>query len=290
MKKIGYFCFLIFIFPLSFLPLSILYRFSDGLYGIVFHVLGYRKKVVYDNLEKAFPEYTPEQIDRIARGFYRHFCDLIVENLKLLTIGRQEVQRRCQFLNPQLLTSYTDRQQSVIAVVGHYGNWELGGLGLSLLTDASILAIYKPMSHPDFNRLFKKMRSKFGTILVPMEKIARVLIGRKQETTISVFIADQTPLNPQNSVWLEFMNRETPVYEGTEKIAQKMGYSVIFCKMLRTKRGYYTVEFVPLVDDPGAAPAGLITQKHTKILEDIIRTQPEYWLWSHRRWKHKKPA
>jgi len=204
-------------------------------------------------------------------------------------MSKKEVSKRCQFKNPELIHDLYDQDRSITAIVGHYNNWELGGLGLNLVSKHKINAIYKPLSNGYFNQLFVDLRRRFGTDLIPMDQVARKMIENKDQLTITVFIADQTPSDTKNAYWLDFFGRDTPVFNGPEKMAKKLDQPVIYCKMNRLKRGYYEVEFIPIMDQSGTSGEMAITKKHTEILETIVRDDPGNWLWSHKRWKHKRP-
>ncbi len=287
--KILLFLYNIFTWLLSRLPLPVIYFFSDILYIILYKIGGYRKKVVRENLSNSFPEKSQQELRSIEHKFYHHLCDLMIENMLLPHISEKQIRKRCTFVNSELFEKQFDAGKSVICVMGHYSNWEFLS-GYQLQTKFSIVAIYKPLSNHQFDTYFKKMREKFGAETAAMNDAIRVLLRYKSSNTqtLSLFIADQSPTRGQSHYWTDFLNQETSIFTGVERIAQKTGFPVIFLKMRKASRGHYIVETEVLCEDPKAAPTNSITEAHVRALEKQIREQPEYWLWSHRRWKHKR--
>jgi KDO2-lipid IV(A) lauroyltransferase len=274
---------------LSFLPLRILYIFSDLTYFLVYRVIGYRKKVVTQNMMNSFPEMDPKELIRTRNKFYHHFCDLFLETIKIMHISEREIKKRCFFKNPELLQQYSDDGESVIAIMGHYGNWEWM-TSYALWSDTTFLPIYKPLHNKVFDRMYINLRERFGAETLPKQDTLRRMIRYKNQNTptITAFIGDQTPNKKNIQYWTQFLNQDTPIFMGTEKIAQKLNQVVVFVNMQKVKRGYYEVEFIPLFEQPKDTAPFEITEKHTRKLEEIIQKQPAYWLWSHKRWKHKR--
>lgn len=278
-----------FIYLLSLLPFPLLYAVSDFMYVIVYHVLGYRKAVVDQNLRNSFPEKTDGEIKTITRAYYHYMCDLMLETFKTLTMSRREAIKRCKFNDTSLLDRLHAEKKDIIIVLGHYGNWEWAGSSMTLETSYQLYVIYHPLSDKRFNRLIYHMRTRFGTRLIAMNNTFRDMVKNRGTVSATAFIADQTP-SPNNAYWTTFMNQDTPIFEGTERIAKKLNYPVVFGNVKRIKRGYYEVFTEMLVENPQATADGEISELHTRRLEEEIRKQPEIWLWSHRRWKHKRPA
>ena len=249
--------------------------------------MGYRKKVVFQNLRNSFPEKSEKEIKLIGKLFYRYLCDLILETLKTISMNKKEMNKRCIIKNISLLKKLYAEKKNIILVMGHYGNWEWGGAAFSLQTDYSLFVIYRPLSNKYFDHLLYKMRTAFGTQLIEMNHTFKEMIRNKQNTNATAFIADQTP-PPDHAHWTTFLNQKTPVFKGTELIAKKLNYPIVFINIKRMKRGYYEVYPEMLVENPALTGEGEITELHTKKLEKEIINQPELWLWSHRRWKHKK--
>jgi len=276
------------IWLLTLLPMPVLYLKSDFLYFIIFHIIGYRKKVVYRNLQNAFPDKDKDEIDKIARNFYKHFCDIIFETLKELNMSKAEMMKRVRYINSELINKYFNQRRSIIAVVGHYCNWEWL-TGFSLQTPYHGASLYKPLNNNQFNKVFGNMRSKFGTEMIPMKQALRSIIKNKRENrlTINCYISDQSPVREELDYFTRFLNQDTAVFLGIEKLAVKFNLPVVYFKMKKIKRGYYEVEILDISGKPTETAPNEITEKHVRLLEETILEEPAYWLWSHRRWKFK---
>ena len=289
MGTLGYYLALPFIYGISLLPFPLLYLLSDALYVIIFRVLGYREEVVLTNLRNSFPEKSEAEIRDIAARFYRWFCDLTLETLKTLTISQKALRERVAFDGVGILEDYAKKNQSVILVLGHFGNWELAGARYSVeRTIPQLHVIYHPLHNTHFDRLMHHMRTRHGTKLYTMQETSRNMIRDRGLNTATAFIADQTP-SPDRAYWLNFLNQDTPVFLGTEALARKLGYPVIYISILRPRRGTYRLRAEVIVPDPRKTREGEITAVHSQRLERDIRDQPDLWLWTHRRWKHKRP-
>lgn len=290
MGTVGYYLALPFIYGISLLPFPLLYLLSDGVYWLLFRVIGYRKKVVLTNLRNSFPERTEAEIQVIADRFFRWFCDLTLETLKTLTISPEEVHKRVAFRNIELLQRYAREGRSVILVLGHYGNWELAGARYSQEKDIpQLYVIYHPLANTHFDRLMYHMRTRHGTKLYAMREASKAMLRDQALLTATAFIADQTP-SPERAHWMTFLGQDTPVFLGTEALARKLDQPVIYISITRPRRGYYCMAMELLVGDPSTTAPGAITEAHTRRLEADIRNVPELWLWTHRRWKHKRPS
>jgi KDO2-lipid IV(A) lauroyltransferase len=272
------------------LPFPLLYLLSDGIYVLIYKVLGYRKEVVMNNLRNSFPEKDEAELKAIASKFYQWFCDLTLETLKTLTISPEEVRKRVEFKGKDILQQYAREKRSVILVLGHYGNWELAGARYSQERDIPQLhVIYHPLANARFDRLMHHMRTRHGTRLYTMRETSKAMIRDRDLLTATAFIADQTP-SPERAYWMTFLNQDTPVFQGTEGLARKLDKPVIYISITRPERGYYCMSMETLVADPTRTTDGEITEVHTRRLERDIRKYPELWLWTHRRWKHKRPS
>lgn len=277
------------LFCLSILPFWVLYALSDLFYYLLFYGIKYRKKVVLENLKNAFPEKTEEERFLIAKRFYRFFPDLVIEAVKMATISKKEVLKRMELIDADEVYRHFNAGKAVIGVTAHYANWELGIHRLSLMTTNPVLIIYKPLNNSAFNTLYNNIRSRFGAQMIPMKQILRAIVRLKKQPHISMFVADQTPVYQDSDYFLEFLNQETLVYTGTERIARMTHDPVVYCHIGRKeKRGYYYCKFTTLVEDVSLYAEHEITHLHNKFTEDIIKEKPEYWLWSHRRWKRKR--
>lgn len=289
MGAILFYCLLPFLYLISLLPFPVFYLFSDFIYFLLYRVVGYRKKVVFENLKNSFPEKSYNELKKIEKDFYRYLCDLFLETIKTLTISRSEAIKRCKFnaKTTLLFNELANKNQSCIIVMGHYGNWEWAGNSFSLQCKQQLYVIYHPLSNKYFDKLMHDLRTRFGTKLYAMKDTMREMIRNKNEVNATAFIADQTP-SPDSAYWTTFMNQDTPVFWGTEKIAQKLNYPIVYITIKKIKRGYYEVDSELLINEPKNTSLGEISELHTRKLESDIITQPSIWLWSHRRWKHKK--
>ncbi len=290
MKAIIFYISLPFIYLVSILPFGLLYPFSDFIYFIVYRVVGYRKKIVITNLRNSFPQKSEKEIQIIARDFYHFFCDWILEMIKSITISKEESMKRCHLTDTQLINDLANQNKNLIYVMGHMGNFEYGGAEMEFNTPYKLHVIYKPQSNKYFDKLIKKKRMRFGTGVIPMDSVYRDMIKLKENSRLfaTAFISDQTP-SPTNAYWTTFLNQETPVFWGTEIIAKKLNYPVVYISTKRTKRGFYELTPELLCENPKETATGELSEMHTRRLEQDIIQQPEIWLWSHRRWKHQRP-
>lgn len=273
---------------LSLLPYRILYLKSYFLYLIIYYVIGYRKKVVFNNFRNSFPEKNGDEIKKFAKDFYRNFCALLVEFIKMISISEKQLKKRCIYKNIEIFDEYYKANKSVILVEGHYCHWETCVMGIPLFTRQKCFGIYQPLSTKYFDRLMHKSRSRTGVILMPMRQAYRIMLKYKNEPTINVFLIDQSP--PKNGIdyWTTFLNQDTPFFATPEKIAKRLNFAVVFLKNRRIKRGFYEIEFIRICDEPDKTTDFEITEKYIRLLETAIKENPEYWLWSHKRWKHRR--
>jgi len=271
------------------LPLWLVYLHSDIIYILLYYVVGYRKDVVMKNLQNSFPTKTKEELVPLSKAYFRFMVDMIHETFKALGLSKEELQKRVIIENIEVIEKLKKQNRSIIIAMGHHGNWEWGNLAFQLLGIYNLRGLYHPLSNKFFDELVIKIRSKFGTVMIPTSNTLKEFVNRKNEVHATGFLTDQTPSSDQ-AYWMNFLNQDTAIYIGTEKIARKFNYPVIFASIIRIKRGYYKLSFSVISDNPAESGFGFITEKHTRILEEEIIKQPETWLWSHRRWKHKRPA
>lgn len=271
------------------LPLRLLYIISDLMYVLVFYIIRYRRDVVFINIRNSFPEKSTREVRNTAKKFYRNLCDLVIETVHQTGMDEQEIKKRVKYNNPELIQEYYDRGKDVAAVLGHYCNWEWM-CGFPIITPYKCITIYKPLTNKVFDNFMLEMRSRFGADLVPMQAAIRKIYEYKKQgiPSITAFISDQAPAQGNSMLWVEFLNQDTAVYPGVERIAKKMDMAVVFFKMKKVKRGYYEFDFIPLFDSTSDVNDQEITKAHVSMLEYQIREQPEHWLWSHRRWKLKR--
>ena len=289
MEAIGYYIIYGFAWVLTLLPLPVLYVFSDIIFPVMYYVAGYRRKVVRTNLENSFPEKSIRDIIKIEKVFYHHLCDLFIETFKLIRISNRQLMKRMHMTNPELLERLFNEGRDVAMVLGHYGNWEWLAV-LPLYTKLQTVSIYKPLHNKHFDRFMNKIRSRNTMMLTPMSSVIREVVNLRQKNIRSLFafITDQTPPKGEIKFWTKFLNQETPVYLGAEKIASKYNMAVLFLNIQNVRRGYYNFTAELLFENSAGLPDHLITEAHVKRLEEIIRERPEQWIWSHRRWKHKR--
>ena len=280
----------LFIIPLSLLPSRVLYLLSDGLFYLIYYGFGYRRQVVQQNISNSFPGKSPAEHTAVCKKFYRHFCDLIVESIKIFTISENEVKRRMVVQNEALLESFFDRKRSVIIAGGHYNNWELFAVAVAAPIRHKVIAIYKPLTNSFFDRKMRQTRSKYGLRMISTKIVKTVFEEEKNHLTANIFGTDQSPPHADKCHWMKFLNQDTGVLFGAERYAKEYNYPVVFCHIEKLKRGYYHFRFSPCCDEPLQTAPGEITEKITRMLEEDIVKQPEYWLWTHKRWKHKRPA
>jgi KDO2-lipid IV(A) lauroyltransferase len=288
MSKIIYKLFYSLVWLFTLIPLSILYLISDIFYILLRYIIGYRKKVTYKNLTSSFPDKTKKEIKNIAKKFYRHLCDFSIESLKTIHLSQKQIDTRYKFENIEIFTDLYARKKDVALVSGHYGNWEwMVNFPDKILY--KFLVIYRPLKVKSVDKMIHDIRSKNGAIMIPVKETYKEILKFKQknEHIIVWSLVDQRPPR-RNKYWTNFLNQETPFYTGFEKIAIKLNMAVVFMTVNKIKRGYYNVQFKKLFEDTVDLPDFVITEKIIKILEDSIVSKPEYWLWSHNRWKHKR--
>jgi KDO2-lipid IV(A) lauroyltransferase len=271
--------------PLSFLPLIILYRLSDFLYLLSVLGLAYRKKVVYQNLERTFPDNKKKERIEISKGFYRHFYDLLAESIRMFSMPRKEAIRRFKVTNPEIFTISPLKTKSAVLTGGHYQNWELFALATAPQIPHRLLGIYTPLTNPFLEKKFSESRSKLGLVLVPKKEVKSYFHQYEKHLTVTTFAIDQSPRKSQKVYWTTFLGQQTAVHFGAEKYAKNYNQVVIFGKATKPKRGYYELTFEILEETPQTTSEGMITEKATKKLEEQILESPEFWLWTHKRWK-----
>lgn len=271
---------------LLWLPLPVLHGLSDFLRWLGFRVLGYRKEVVMKNLRNSFPEKSEQELNQIAWKFYQNLFDVMIESLAFVRINKQTILDRVELHDLEVIEKYRKSGQAYILVGGHNGNWEWAGQRMHL-AGHEINVLYHPLSSKWFDWWMFTIRSRFGVQPVPMQSILRVMVAQKNDFDCYAFIADQTP-SSENCHWMEFLNQDTPVFLGVEKMAKKFNLPVVFSDVYRVGRGRYVLGYRLVTDKPQEEPDFFITETHTRLLEQQIHKQPEAWLWSHRRWKHSR--
>ncbi|HAF28765.1 MAG TPA: hypothetical protein DCG75_06925 [Bacteroidales bacterium] len=281
------FIFIVFVFVLGLFPFFLLYQLSNLLYLFLYPIFGYRKKVIVQNLKDCFPEKSDIEIKKLLPPIYKNLTDNIVEGIKAFTMTRKQIVKRHIILNPEIIEPYFNSGKSIIAVTGHYGNWEWGSLSATLQTDYTIVGLYKTLSNKWIDSFMRWSRSRYGTILAPINKTALIFKNLKDTPSVFLMAADQSPSRSQkeSAFWINFLGRDTAFLHGPEKYARANNYPVVYIDVQRKKRGYYTIELSILTDKPTELEEGKITTLFANKLESVINKEPANWLWSHRRWK-----
>lgn len=271
--------------PMSWLPLAITYRLSDIVALILQYVVRYRRQVISDNISTTLTHLSVQEQRRVVRRFYRHFSDLIFESIRLFSMSKDELQRRMVFVNPEVINRYYDAGQSVIAVAGHYGNWEMFAIATNCSIKHQVVGIYTPLSSAFMDAKMHQSRSRFGVHLISKQSVKPYFADPQHQPFAMFFGADQSPSLSRKAYTTTFLGRDTRVQFGVEKYAVEQDLPVVFFEIRRVRRGHFEVHLTDLVPRPSETAYGAITEAHTAILERQILAQPSYWLWSHKRWK-----
>ena len=269
-------------------PFRLAYLLSDFFFILLYYVISYRKNVVKDNLNRAFPEKSEQELRAIRTRFYKHLSDLLIEGLKGLSMSGKQIIKRHHMVNPEVLEPYFKRGKSVIGVTGHYGNWEWGALSGGLQMSHLLIAFYKPIGNPYIDRFMRKRRAKFNCRLASIKETYSTFEETRGQNVAYMMVADQSPTNLQDCYWIPFLGQDTACLHGPEKYARLHRLPVFYVDIQKKKRGYYEMTLSLLAEDTIAMEPGKLTAMFMNRLEEAIRQQPGYWLWSHKRWKHKK--
>ena len=276
---------LILLWIFSLLPIQILYLISKIIRYIVYDILCYREKVVIDNIQNTFIEKSQTEVIKLKNNFYDYFFELIVEIIKLLSISNNELNKRFTFSNINVIKQALKKNKSVIVVVGHYGNWEWALRSASNLIDTKIIGVYKRINNTIFEWLLLKIRSNTNVLPVEIKSLSRELFNNN-EKKIYAMVADQSPTLEQSNVRINFLNRDTLVYTGVEKISKKYNMPVFYLNIKLTSKGYYESTFEEINSKNINGKKLEITKEFFSKLENQIKSEPRLWLWSHKRWKH----
>jgi len=289
MQRLLYLLIYPFFWLTSVLPFWLLYFFSDLLFILVYYLLGYRRKVVMSNLRLVFPDRSEQYYRRIARGFYRHLCDLVFETIKNLTISEREMRRRFRVENPVLADQLYNQGRSAILLCGHYGSWEWSGI-INRQIPFKCLAVYKELDNPHFDNLVRKIRERFGGEIISRKKVVSRLfrLNKKGEKTMTLILADQTPKFGGFKHRDLFMDIDVPVFTGPEELAKKLDFVLLYLRIEKIKRGYYTARLEVLEDQPTGVADFELTRRFLNQLEGQIKKDPSLYLWSHKRWKLRR--
>ena len=269
-------------------PLPLLYAVSDLLGWLAFRVFPYREHVVRANLTKAFPDLDETGLRAIMRDYYQSFAEMLVEVIKAASLKPDEIRQRVKIVNLQIPRALLEQGKSVLLVAAHQCNWEWMLLGLSLELGFPLDAAYKPLVDSWAEREMKKLRSRFGSRLIPAKELLSDILKRRDIVRAIAMVADQEPTTSERKHWTRFLNRDTAFYMGPEEIARVTRLPAFFIEMRRTRRGYYEMDFRPLSASGEVLPAGELTERYVRRVEEQIRAAPADWPWSHKRWKLKK--
>lgn len=281
----------ILVYPLlwliSILPFRLFYFFSDFVFFVLFYVVGYRKRVVTENLARAFPDKSKKEIKKIKKAFYHHMCDMFLEMVKTLNLSKEELKERYKIINIEVLQDIV-KDKSVLIVCSHYANWEWN-VSINNYVNAKGYAVYQKIGNSYFDDLIKKIRAKWNTTLITQQETVKTVYRNVQNGVISAYgmVSDQSPQVKRAQYWSEFMGVKVPIFNGPESMARKLDLAVVFLKVSKVKRGYYQAEFIPITTSGKQTKKHQITDQFLRLTEDQIREKPEYYLWTHKRWKHR---
>lgn len=293
-SRIAYLIYLFFrsmVWLAQILPFSLLYWFSDGVSFLLYRVIGYRKKLVFSQLRKCFPEKSELEIEQIARRSYQNLSDILVETFKGMTFVEQDIQHRFRKIGEgwEVANEYTAQGITFLGTGAHYANWEWGALAMQLHLDAPIFGVYKPIQNDYIDAYMRKRRGQWGLTLCPMQHTSRTLEASKNQAWAVFMVSDQSPSNVRDAHWLPFFGHETAFLHGLEKHARHYNYPVFYFDVKRVARGQYDVTAHLLAAKPADLPPAELTLRYAKHLENVLKNDPVPWLWTHDRWKRKKP-
>lgn len=284
-----YFLLLALLYPVSLLPLWMLYGVSDFGFFVIYHLMGYRKEVVRDNMRHAFPEKPAAEIEAIMKRFYRGFCEQWIETLKLLSMSRAELKRRTSCNWDELQKLHAEGLNGYI-LTGHIFNWEWANAAIALHAPQHYACVYLPLSSPGFDRLMRRIRTRTGARMISMKALRGGFKELQNGPYLLSLAADQNPAVVETAAWIPFMHREAPFFRGPDQMPRRAKAAVLLGGIRRVKRGHYAFTLTRIADDASTLEAGAILQEYVRNLERQLEAQPDNYLWSHRRWKHKRRA
>jgi KDO2-lipid IV(A) lauroyltransferase len=289
MKKVsGPLIYYALLWPLSKMPFWFLNGMSGVLYFFLFYIIGYRRQVVQENLKNSFPEKSEAERKKIENQFYRHLSDVFMDGIKAFNISKDELREHLVCKNPELIRKYYDQGKEVVVTVGHFGSWEIFLTGINLYIRHRAVVIYQPLRNEYLDRKLREKRSEYRTLMLPTKEVKRFFAAPRKEICATVFAIDQSPPHPDRCYWMNFLHQDTGVLFGAEKYAKEYDMPVVYARLTRENRGYWSLEFVEVEEHPKEAAHGSITERASRLLEADIRSNPALWLWSHKRWKHKR--
>lgn len=273
----------------SMIPMPVLFLFAELITVVVHYVIGYRKKVIVKNLENSFPQCSQQEIKQITRKYYRHLSAMIIENICLRFITKNQIKKRVIIENPELFEQLKAKNKNIILITGHFGNWEYIA-PLPRLMGYKGAAVYKKLSSKAFDKLYYDIRNRLGSQPIEMKESLRKLhaLHNAKEPFALTMVADQAPPNRDSNHWMAFLNQDTAIFEGSERFAVKFDMAVVYLETMRIKNGIHKIIPTLITDNPKATHKHFISEKFFELLEESIKKQPHFWLWSHKRWKNKR--
>jgi KDO2-lipid IV(A) lauroyltransferase len=287
-KYFGYLFFRVFIGFFDIIPFWMIYKMSDGLYLLLYYVIGYRKKVVRDNLRQSFPDWTEAELLKTEKKFYQHLADIFMEGIKAVNLSDKETVKRYKVLTLEAPNKPFSEGRASLFVGSHYNNWEYGALGCGLQVDPLVIVFYKPLKNELINEYIRHSRGQKGTLMAPLNETSAYFKDNFPKHPMYIMISDQSPSNVKECHWVQFFNRETAVLHGPAKYAHKYNLPIYFFKTRKAKRGHYELSGELLIDNPLDYTPEEISAIFTQKIEMLIKEAPEFWLWSHKRWKRKR--
>ncbi len=271
----------------SILPYRIFYLLSDFFFFLVYHVIGYRKKVVYDNLKLVFPKKDEKEILRIRKDFFKHMCDMFMEMVKTMNLSKSQVEKRYHVKNIEVINEI-EKTKSILVVCSHYANWEWN-VSMNNYVKSKGYAVYQKIGNPYFDKWIKNLRERWNTTLITQKQTVKTVVRDKINGVTGIFgmVSDQSPQAHRAQYWSEFMGVKVPIFNGAETMARKMDLAVVFLKVSKVKRGYYEAEFIPITTSGSETEKNEITDAFLRLTENQINEKPEHYLWTHKRWKHR---
>ena len=288
MQYLGLLGFRLVVFLFRLLPFSVLFVLADFVSFLLHKVIGYRLKVVKENLNKSFPDLKEDELEKLIKSFYKHLSDILLEGIKGYSISEKELRKRFVYKNPEILDEAFQSGKHIMLMPAHYGNWEWAVLSLPLPLKHQIIGVYKPLRAQLIEAFVGQRRSRFGLILNPISETRTAMNNPPAIPTAYIMMSDQHPSSRKKAQWIKFLGRDTACLHGADHYARKYNYPVYYMHIARVKRGYYEVEFSPLELNASTTQRAEITQKYMSVLEEKILEKPSDWLWSHRRWKYEK--
>ncbi|NAS13141.1 lysophospholipid acyltransferase family protein [Poritiphilus flavus] len=276
-----------FLWLISRLPFRVFYGLSDFVFFLVYRVFRYRRKVVINNLKLVFPEKTAVEINTICKAFYRHMCDMFLEMIKTLKLNETSLKERYRLINPEMLQEL-EKNRSVLVLFPHYGNWEWSII-VNRYIESKGYAVYQKIGNVYFDRLIRKIRAKWNTSPITQKETVRTIVRNEKANVRAVYgiVSDQSPQAHVAQYWTEFMGIKVPIYNGPEVIAKRLNLAVLFARVKKEKRGYYSLELIPIAEEGAKTTQNEITDTFLRLTEEQIREEPTFYLWTHKRWKHK---